>query len=119
MAVKRLAILFVAVLVGSTAPARAWCEATCLAPVASTTPHCPAHEPSSDTPAIASADSVDCPVVESARPVAAKLELRAPVLSVAAHLAHLRTPAPSHPRTFTPPDLRSFAPSHLFAPLRI
>src|SRR6188474_774425 len=68
--VKRWSILFVALLVGAAAPARAWCEATCLATAhqESAKPHCPSHEPSSNSPTMAAAKGADCPALESARP---------------------------------------------------
>ena len=124
MAVKRLAILFVAVLLGAAAPARAWCEATCLAPVAvdgdAAPPHCPAHEPPSDTSSIAAADSPECPVVESARPVVAKLNLKAPSPTVVSHPAQIRPAASADLCTLAPSHLRALASPHLtVTPLRI
>jgi hypothetical protein len=99
--------LFVALLVGAAAPARAWCEATCLVAAhhESAKPHCPSHDSSSDAPSIAAADIAACPVVESARPVPTKLDVNHSILTAA---SHLRAPAPSH--------LRSFAPSHIRTP---
>jgi hypothetical protein len=104
--VKRWGILFVALLVGAAAPARAWCEATCLIAThhESAKPHCPSHDSSSD-PSIAAADIADCPVIESARPIPSKLDLNHAILTAA---SHLRTRPPSH--------LRTFAPSHIRAP---
>jgi hypothetical protein len=105
--VRRLSILVVALLVGAAAPARAWCEATCLAPAAhseSAKPHCPAHESSSKGPSLSAAGIADCASIESARPAPAKLELNHSILTAALHLRtaallHLRTSAPSHVRS--------------------
>lgn len=115
---KRFAVLIVALLVGAAAPARAWCEASCLAPVhhagESAMPHCPGHESTTRT-AITASSNADCPIVESARPNQSRLEIQ--------HLrtlapAHLRTITPSHPRTPAPSQLRILTPPHLI-PLRI
>jgi len=116
--VQRLSIVIVALLVGAAAPARAWCEATCLATAhqESAKPHCPSHEPSSDGPSIAAADTADCPVIESARPVPTKLDLNHSILTAA---SHLRTPAPSHLRTLAPSHLRTSGFFERAVPLRI
>jgi hypothetical protein len=76
--VKRLAILIITVLIGAAAPARAWCEATCLAPVhqSDAEPHCPSHDDTSDRAALSATSTADCPVVESARPIPARLDLQ-------------------------------------------
>jgi len=114
--VKRWSILFVALLVGAAAPARAWCEATCLATAhqESAKPHCPSHEPSSNSPTMAAAKGADCPALESARPTQAKLDFApAPVVEttrVASRQAS--TSAPRHHRH--PRHSR-----HLVTPLRI
>jgi len=109
----------VALLVGATAPARAWCEASCVAPAhhagESAMPHCPAHDATSGTK-ITAATNADCPVVEAARPTQLRLETQ-----------HVRIVAPSLPRTSAPSDLRTPSPSHfralapprLITPLRI
>jgi hypothetical protein len=104
--VKRLSILVIALLVGAAAPARAWCEATCLEPAAhseSAKPHCPSHDSPSRGPSLSAAGIADCPSIESARPVTTKLDLNHSILTVALHLrtaalSHLRTSAPSHVR---------------------
>ena len=73
---RLIALLAVAVL-GAAAPARAWCEATCLAPT-ETQPHCPTHEPSGDSATISASSIDDCPILESARPtLQARLDLQA------------------------------------------
>jgi hypothetical protein len=75
--VKRWPILIVALLVGAAAPARAWCEATCAAPVHASQPsHCPSDEQTpTDGPALSNADATECPAIDAARPAPAKLEL--------------------------------------------
>jgi len=104
--VKRLSILIVALTIGAAAPARAWCEATCLEQAAhpgSAKPHCPLHESTPSGPSLSAADSVDCPSIESARPTQAKLDSAlAPIGVTARTLAamHPGTQAPSHPRHF-------------------
>jgi len=84
--VSRVSILVIALLVGAATPARAWCEATCLAPAAhsdSAKPHCPAHDASSDGPSIAAADTADCPVIEAARPTTtARVDLKAAPIAI-------------------------------------
>jgi len=102
--VKRLSILVIALLIGAAAPARAWCEATCLEPAAhseSARPHCPSHE-SPLGPSLSAAGIADCPSIESARPALAKLEFAAAIADIAPHALaplRLRTPAPRHSRT--------------------
>jgi hypothetical protein len=116
--VQRLSIVIVALLVGAAAPARAWCEATCLATAhqESAKPHCPSHEPSPDGPSIAAADTADCPVIESARPVPTKPYLNHSIVTAA---SHLRTPAPSHLRTHAPSHIRASRFFERAVPLRI
>lgn len=80
-------IAFVSVLlVGAVAPARAWCEVSCQAPVAhgdAAKPHCPTHEPTGSGTALSATVIDDCPVVESARPtITARLD--AQVIATAA-----------------------------------
>ena len=118
--VKGLQILIVALLVGGAAPARAWCEATCLAPAhhadSSAKPHCPTSEPSGDDVKMSAGDLDDCPVVEAARPTTfAKLDFH-------------RVAVSTHTGTFEPTQLRTKAPEHSgtqaprhpgFIPLRI
>jgi hypothetical protein len=114
--VQRLAIVLVALLVGGTAPARAWCEATCLAPAeSSTSSHCPSHDSSSTGTSISAAAIDDCPLVTSARPAPQRLELQA---CDAATVIVGAPFSPSHSRTFALRHPRTLAPSHLL-PLRI
>jgi len=113
---KRLPILIIALLVGAAAPARAWCEATCLGPVASESarPHCPSHEPAPNGSSLSAADA-DCPSIESARPVLAKLNFAVAVTDLAPHAR-----APRHPRTSAPLHPCTPAPLHLIdTPLRL
>jgi hypothetical protein len=110
--VKRLPILVIALLVGAAAPARAWCEATCLAPPASQSakPHCPSHEPSPDGAAISAADGADCPVIESARPIQAKLDFALAPIAVSTLIVAPQLPstnAPGHSGTQAPRQPRS------------
>lgn len=109
---KRLAVVLFAILIAAAAPARAWCEASCLSTARATTtsakPHCPAHESPSDGAKISATDTSDCPTIEAARPVPATL-LMLPVKlpSVAPRtlapafrtLTHSSTQAPRHPRS--------------------
>jgi len=103
--VKRLSILIVALIIGAAAPARAWCEATCLEPVThseSTRPHCPSHESPSGGTSLSAAGITDCPSIESARPVPAKLDFAVAAIDIAPHARaprQLRTHAPRHVRT--------------------
>ncbi len=113
---KRWAILVVALLVGAAAPARAWCEATCLAapPADSARPHCPPHQPSPDTPALSATSTLDCPALESARPVQVKQDVVFTAIAVTTRTAseHVSNLAPLHASTPAPLHLLS-------APLRI
>ena|SRR5688572_3173842 len=63
----RWLVLACALTIGAVAPARAWCEATCLAP-AETQSHCQTHQPADGTATISATVVDECPVVESARP---------------------------------------------------
>jgi hypothetical protein len=115
--VKRVSILIVTILIGAAAPARALCEATCLAPAhqPDAGQHCPSHEAAPDGAAMSAASTAECPAVESARPIHAKLHFALTPVAVAA-----RTLSPPHPGTAAPSHLRTFAPSHLsHIPLRI
>jgi hypothetical protein len=63
----RCVVLACALMLGAAAPARAWCEAMCLAPSAAGS-HCPSHDPVDGTTNISAGGGDDCPVIESARP---------------------------------------------------
>ncbi|HEX6164225.1 MAG TPA: hypothetical protein VFZ31_12715 [Vicinamibacterales bacterium] len=102
---KRAQILVIALLLGAAAPARAWCEASCLLPSAdAATPHCATQESEDDRRAMSASAIDDCPVVESARPSTAKIEfVRAPNSTLWHRApAHLGTLAPWHPGTQAP-----------------
>jgi hypothetical protein len=112
--VKQPLVLVIALLVGAAAPVRAWCEATCLGPAAhadSAKPHCPSHESSSNGSSLSADGIADCPTIESARPVLAKLNLAAAAADIAPHAR-----APQHPRTIAPLHPCTPAPLHLTAP---
>ena len=116
---KRLSILVVALLVGAAAPARAWCEATCLgagAPVGIGEAALPFARIDAERPVVVGGRHADCPAIESARPVLAKLEFRG-----RGDRSSLRTHrAPRHPRTVAPLHPCTPAPLHLIdTPLRL
>ena len=104
MVVYRLAIVLLAVLIGAAAPTRAWCEASCLAPLhadTSTKAHCPTHDAAPTGTSMSATTIDDCPVVESARPIPARLDVQVFARVALPYLApsapkHLSTPAPSH-----------------------
>lgn len=76
--VTRWFMLALAVMIGAAAPARAWCEAACLAPTADARSHCPTREPVDGTATISASIIDECPVLDSARPNApARLDLQA------------------------------------------
>ena len=111
---RLIALLSVAV-IGAAAPARAWCEAACLAPTESKQ-HCPTHERSGDDATISASSTDDCPILESARPtVQARLDLHA--VSVGTYAPALAT------RTqITPSSVRPHSASTVFercTPLRL
>lgn len=84
-------MLLAVALVGAAAPARAWCEADCLAP-SETASHC-GHESTSDGTSIAATSVDDCPVIESARPTPpARIDAQAGVVSTAVPALTARTP---------------------------
>jgi hypothetical protein len=105
MVVHRFAIVLLAVLIGAAAPARAWCEASCLAPPqvdTSTKAHCPTHDVAPPGTSMSATTIDDCPVIESARPIPARLDVQVfsrvalPYLTPSAP-KHLSIPAPQHP----------------------
>ena len=118
MVVHRLAIVLLAVVIGAVAPARAWCEASCLAPVpaaSSSKSHCLTHDSSSSQQSISAAAIDNCPVIESARPIPARLDVQ--VFSRVA-LPYLAPSAPRHLSTPAPPHLTATV-CKLLTPLRI
>ena len=79
---SRLAVVLAIVVIGAAAPARAWCEATCIAPVAQGEAHCPSHDPADGTTKIGAVGLDECPVLEAARPSApARLDVGAPLVA--------------------------------------
>jgi hypothetical protein len=111
---RLIALLSVAV-IGAAAPARAWCEAACLAP-ADSTQHCPAHESPSDTATISASTIDDCPILESARPtLQARLDIQAVAAGTLASVLETRTQV-------TPSSVRPHRAATVFercTPLRI
>jgi hypothetical protein len=101
--VTRVAIVVLALLLGAAAPARAWCEATCLAPVeASSKAHCPSHDSASTGVAMSATTIDDCPAVDAARPTTiARPELKA-------SLATIESPHPT--ASFIPISIVTIAP---------
>ena len=101
----------IAVLMAAAAPARAWCEASCLATAHSTQDasgaHCPAHEPATSAPAMSGGAIGDCPVIEPARPATAKIEFVRAAEGLVWHLARRRltTKALQHSVTHAPRHL--------------
>jgi hypothetical protein len=114
----RLLVLLTASVLATAAPMRAWCEASCLSAAhqdaASAKPHCPTTDTTSGL-AISAAGLDDCPVVESARPIQAKLDFALAALQGTGHSV-----TPRHPGTQAPRHPRTQAPRHPgFIPLRI
>ena len=74
-------VVVLAVMVGAAAPARAWCEASCLAPAPQGESHCPSHDPADNQTTISAAGLDECPALESARPTAtARLDVNPPIV---------------------------------------
>jgi hypothetical protein len=113
---RRLVIMLAIAVVAAAAPARAWCEAACLAPTAESTPHCPTHEPAGDTATISASSIDDCPILEAARPpLQARLDFQA--LAVGTYAPALDTGTP-----VTPSSVRPHSATTIFercTPLRI
>ena len=87
--VSRVVIAIVACVVALAAPARVWCEASCLAPVESHG-HCPAHQ-SSTSPVLDAADG-SCPVLDTARPTSpARVEVASLAIVAIVPLVRTRT----------------------------
>jgi len=112
---RLLTVLAIAV-VAAAAPARAWCEAACLAPTAESTQHCPTHGQSDDAATMSASSIDDCPILETARPtLQARLDLHAVVSGTYAPPLNARTPV-------APPLVRPHSASSVFercTPLRI
>lgn len=117
---RRVVLIVTAVVLATAAPLRAWCEADCLAPAhaeeTTSSSHCKTAEPDTDTTSVSAVIVVDCPTVESARPVAIAKHAFAPAITA----EHPSTPSPQHLRLSAPAHARTLAPSHLIpVPLRI
>src|SRR5918993_442722 len=102
--VRRIVVLLSVIALGAAAPARAWCEASCLAPQQDS-PHCPSHEPTGDAATISASGTADCPVLESARP-AVPARAGTSAIVVASHSPSLKTsaihlPTPIRPHSAT------------------
>ena len=112
---RRLFIVLAITVVATAAPARAWCEAACVAP-AETNQHCPKHEPSGDTATISASSIDDCPILESVRPtLQARLDLLAVAAGTYAPVLNTRT-------SVTPSAVRPHRTATVFercTPLRI
>lgn len=67
---RRIILVVSVIVLGGAAPARAWCEASCLAPTHDSSSHCPSHDPADDAAAISADDAGECPALESARTAA-------------------------------------------------
>jgi hypothetical protein len=102
---RRLLIVLAIAVVGAAAPARAWCEAACLAPTPESTPHCPTHEQPGDATTISATSIDDCPILEAARPtLQARLDLHAVISSTYAPALNTHTaltPSCVRPRSAT------------------
>ena len=97
----RIIVLLSVIVVGAAAPARAWCEASCLAPKHDIPSHCPSHQPAGSTTSISGSTLDECPALDSARPAApARLDASAAVIVV--HAPLLRTSAIHSPTIVRP-----------------
>jgi hypothetical protein len=109
-------VIVCALLVGAVAPARAWCEATCLAPAEQRESHCRTSDPADGTTSVSANLLDECPVLESARPsVAVRLEMStAPIAAI--------QPVETARTTLSPNFVRAHCATTVFqrsVPLRI
>jgi hypothetical protein len=113
---RRIIVLLSVILVGVAAPARAWCEASCLAPKPDSPSHCPSHQPADAATSISGTLVDACPVLDSARPTEpARLEASAVVVAV-------HPPAPKTSAIHSPALVRPHHAATVFercTPLRI
>jgi hypothetical protein len=94
--VRRLLIIMAIAVVGAAAPARAWCEAACLAPTPDSTQHCPTPDQPGDAATISTSSIDDCPILETARPaLQARLDLGAVVSGTYAPTLNTTSVTPS------------------------
>ena len=76
-----LLVIVAAAVVAAAAPARAWCEASCLAAADGSQSHCPSSNPVESGTQVAGSPIAECPVIETARPAgAARLDLQAAIV---------------------------------------
>ena len=112
----RVIVLLAAMVIGATAPARAWCEASCLAPAHDSPAHCPSHEPAGDATSISATGIEECPALETARPIAqARVEASTAVVA-------FQAPALKRSAIDSPTTIRPHSATTLFeraTPLRI
>jgi hypothetical protein len=97
---RRIILVLAVLVIGAAAPARAWCEASCLAPKDDTPSHCPSHQPAGAATSISGTIVDECPVLDSARPtVPARLDA---AVAVAVHPPALKTSAIPSPAVVRP-----------------
>lgn len=113
---RRIVLVLSVIALAAAAPARAWCEASCLAPEHDRPSHCPSHDPAETTASISASGIEECPVLESARQSApARLEASTVVTELAA-------PAPKTSAIHSPTVVRPHSATTVFersTPLRI
>lgn len=113
---RRIILVLSIAVIAAAAPARAWCEASCLEPRHDSASHCPSHQPARDATAIAATGVDECPALDSARPATpARLEANA-VIQVF-HAPELKTSA-----ILSPTPVRPHSAATIFeraTPLRI
>lgn len=113
---RRIILVLSVIVLGGAAPARAWCEASCLAPTHDSSSHCPSHDPADNAAAISADDAGECPALESAR-TAAPARVDANTLVSVIDLP-ARTPSAIH----APVVVRPYGATTIFersTPLRI
>ena len=98
---RRIIFLLFVIAIGAAAPARAWCEASCLAPKHDGAAHCPSHGPAGDATSISSTSTSECPALEMARPIA-QARVDAGAVVVAFQTPALKTSAIDSPRIVRP-----------------
>jgi hypothetical protein len=97
---RRIIIVLLAIAAGAAAPARAWCEASCLVPRHDAPSHCPSHELPADTSGISATSGEECPALNSARSTTtARLDAGTVFISVhspALRISAIPGPSPLH-----------------------
>ena len=102
----RIIVVLLAFAAGAAAPARAWCEASCLSTKPDTSSHCPSHDDAGITTTISGDSRGDCPALESAKPAAAA-RFDASLLTVALGAGPLQSSAIHAPQRIPPHSARS------------